>query len=153
MPFASVKDIDIGVVGTDDAQIMANELELFTVVRNLVDNAIRYTPVGGKVDLDVTPNASGVTLRITDSGPGIAITERDRVFDPFYRTLGNDEQGSGLGLSIVKAICERMGADLKLAFGDESTQSGLSVIVTIPTTTKRPHQGPLDAPPESGVIT
>ncbi len=140
MPLASARDIDIGVVGEQDAQVLVAELDLLAVVRNLVDNAIRYTQHGGKVDLAVSQDEQQVTLRFTDSGPGIAVSERDRVFDPFYRTLGNEEHGSGLGLSIVKAICERIGADVQLTYGDETARSGLSVSVAIPTTPVSPQK-------------
>jgi len=70
---------------------------------------------------------------VIDNGPGIAPDERERVFDPFYRTLGSDEVGSGLGLSIVKAIAERLGAEVRLEFADETGRSGLCVSVLIPT--------------------
>ena len=132
MPLAVAKGIDIGVVGDHDAQVLVTDLDMIAVVRNLVDNAIRYTPNGGRVDLAVAQDTQHLTLCITDSGPGIAISERDRVFDPFYRTLGSDELGSGLGLSIVKAICDRIGAEVRLAYSDETTRSGLSVSVLIP---------------------
>jgi two-component system OmpR family sensor kinase len=71
-------------------------------------------------------------VRIQDSGPGIEVAERERVFDPFYCTLGNDPSGSGLGLPIVKAIAERIGAEIELTFADEAKQSGLCVSVFVP---------------------
>jgi two-component system, OmpR family, sensor kinase len=133
MPLAEAKEIDVGVEGTEDALVRASELDLIAIVKNLVDNAIRYTPRGGKVDLSVRTTRTHVSLRVIDNGPGIAPDERARVFDPFYRTLGSDEVGSGLGLSIVKAIAERLGAEVRLEFADETDQSGLCVSVLIPT--------------------
>ena len=133
MPLAEAKEIDVGVEGTEDALVRASELDLIAIVKNLVDNAIRYTPRGGKVDLSVRGTPSHVLLRVIDNGPGIAPDERERVFDPFYRTLGSDEVGSGLGLSIVKAIAERLGAEVRLEFADETGRSGLCVSVLIPT--------------------
>ncbi|WP_196798234.1 sensor histidine kinase, partial [Burkholderia vietnamiensis] len=65
------------------------------------------------------------------TGPGIPLAERHRVFDPFYRTLGSEQIGSGLGLSIVQAIAHRIGAEIRLDFVDE-TQTGLSVAVIVP---------------------
>jgi len=97
-----------------------------------VDNAIRYTPEGGRVDLSLVLEGGRASLRIQDSGPGIPVAERARVFDPFYRALGNDALGSGLGLSIVQAIAERIGAEVRLAAVDEATQSGLCVSVLLP---------------------
>ena len=132
MPLAETKQIDIGVIGNEDARVWVNELDLTTVVKNLVDNAIRYTPAGGKVDLSVTAARDRTTLKIQDSGPGIQIAERKRVFDPFYRPPGSEQAGSGLGLSIVKVILERMGAEIQLSYSDEANCSGLSVCISIP---------------------
>ena len=132
MPLAQARQIDIGVEGERDARVWVNEADLLAVVKNLVDNAIRYTPSGGTVDLSVSTQDGHAILRIQDSGPGIQVTERERVFDPFYRTLGNDQVGSGLGLSIVKAITDRMGAELELGFSDEAKRSGLCVCVRLP---------------------
>ena len=132
LPVAEAKQIDIGVVGSQDAQILVNELDVMTIVKNLVDNAIRHTPTGGRVDLSVATTATHVILEIQDTGPGIQNAERERVFDPFYRTLGSDQVGSGLGLSIVKAISDRIGADIDLGFSDDVRQSGLYVRVRVP---------------------
>ncbi len=132
MPLADDKHIDMGVEGEQDAQLWVNELDLMAVVKNLVDNAIRYTPDGGRVDLSVTTKEGSAILRIQDSGPGIQVAERERVFDPFYRMLGSDQVGSGLGLSIVKAVADRIGAEIQLGFSDEVTHSGLCVCVFVP---------------------
>ena len=133
MPLAEARHIDIGVEGTQDAQVWASELDLITVVKNLVDNAIRYTPEGGRVDLSVEVLQRKAVLRIQDSGPGIALAERGRVFDPFYRTLGSEQVGSGLGLSIVQTIANRLGAEIRLDFSNQAKQTGLSVAVIVPT--------------------
>ncbi|NMM18343.1 MAG: two-component sensor histidine kinase [Rhodoferax sp.] len=132
MPLAEAKHIDLGVEGEQDVQLWVNEPDLMAVVKNLVDNAIRYTPDGGRVDLSVTTEEGRAILKIQDSGPGIQVTERERVFDPFYRTLGSDQIGSGLGLSIVKAVTDRIGAEIQLGFSDEVAHSGLCVCVLVP---------------------
>ncbi|AZS77757.1 two-component sensor histidine kinase [Achromobacter spanius] len=129
MPLAEAKHIDIGVEGTQDAEVWASEMDMIALVKNLVDNAIRYTPEGGRVDLSVGASEGKAELRVQDSGPGIPQAERDRVFDPFYRTLGNEQIGSGLGLSIVQTVAHRVGAEIRLDFSDEERQIGLSVIV------------------------
>jgi two-component system OmpR family sensor kinase len=129
-PLAEARHIDIGVEGEQDVELRVSELDLTAIVRNLVDNAIRYTPDAGKVDLSVALEPGGVALRVQDSGPGIPASERSRVFDPFYRVLGNEQPGSGLGLSIVQSICDRIGAKVRLTWTDEAQQSGLSVCVT-----------------------
>ena len=132
MPLAEAKHIDIGVEGTQDADVWVSELDMIAVVKNLVDNAIRYTPEGGRVDLSVDVSDGKAVLRIQDSGPGIPLAERDRVFDPFYRTLGSEQIGSGLGLSIVQTIAHRIGAEIRLDFSDQAKQTGLSVAILIP---------------------
>lgn len=132
LPLAEARHIDIGLEGNEDATVWASELDLLTLVKNLVDNAIRYTPVGGRVDLSVTTQEGRAVLRIQDSGPGIEVSERERVFDPFYRTLGSDQAGSGLGLSIAKAIADRIGAEIQLGFSDEVAHCGLCVCVLVP---------------------
>lgn len=134
MPLADAKNIDITAEGTQDAMVWVCELDLFTLVRNLVDNAIRYTPRGGRVYLSVNAERSRTMLRIRDTGPGIPLDQRVRVFDRFYRLLGSEQVGSGLGLSIVQAIATRIGAEVHLAFSDEAKQTGLTVEVLIPAT-------------------
>jgi two-component system OmpR family sensor kinase len=127
LPLAELKHLDIGVETGEDMQVLMNEIDLVTVVKNLVDNAIRYTPRNGRVDLSLVMDNGKALLQVKDSGPGIPTGERGRVFDPFYRSLGTDEPGSGLGLSIVKAIVDRAGAQVKLGFTDEQARSGLCV--------------------------
>ena len=72
-----------------------DELELVSLVMSLVDNAIRYTPPGGRVNLSTQRTDTHVCVTIADTGPGIAPHERERVFDPFYRVPGNAQIGSG----------------------------------------------------------
>ena len=134
MPLAEEKRIDLGLVDGLDAWVKVSEIDLFTLVKNLVDNAIRYSPEGSRVDLSVsmTPDRA-LSLRVCDDGPGIPRDERTRVFDPFYRSLGSTQTGSGLGLSIVKAVADRYGAQVLLAFADEEKQSGLCVTVLLNT--------------------
>ncbi len=132
MPLAEARQIDIGVEGGLDAQVSVSELDMLAIVRNLVDNAIRYTPEGGRVDLSVVSSGGRAVLRIRDSGPGIPPAERKRVFDPFYRTLGCEQTGSGLGLSIVKTIADRTGIEVCLDSSDMAGQCGLCVSLVMP---------------------
>lgn len=106
--------IDLGVNGEQDARTRVAAADLKMLVKNLVENAIRYTPLGGQVDVSVRSAGGKVSLIVENTGPGIAEHERQRVFDPFYRVLGQDQDGSGLGLSIVKAIADRVGAEVTL---------------------------------------
>ncbi|WP_430293308.1 ATP-binding protein [Pseudomonas sp. B1-22] len=126
LPLAEKKQIDLGVDG-DDCQIVASELDLQALIKNLADNAVRYTPAGGKIDLLVHRRGERVVLQVRDTGPGIPESERERVFDAFYRVPGNPEIGSGLGLSIVKTIAARIGASVCLDFTDRAARTGLCV--------------------------
>jgi two-component system OmpR family sensor kinase len=131
LPLAERKHIDIGVESIEDVQVIINEMDLLVLVKNLVENAIRYTPPGGRIDLSVDRVQETIILQVKDSGPGIPVDVRKRVFDPFYRSLGTDEAGSGLGLSIVKAIAERTGISVQLGFSDETQNSGLCVSIRL----------------------
>lgn len=132
MPLAQAKSIDLGMVGEKDFNLRVSEIDLKTLLKNLIDNAIHYTPEAGRIDLRIRSFMGKTFLQIEDSGPGIPEDERERVFDPFYRILGNDEVGSGLGLSIVKAITDRLGAKVTLQYVNEQEKSGLNVVVEFP---------------------
>lgn len=132
LPLAEAKSLDLGVIDETDAHIPANPVELQTLIKNLVDNAIRYTPAGGRVDLAIRAKAGLVVLEIEDSGPGIAPNDRERVFIPFSRLLGSQAEGSGLGLSIVRTIAYRLGAKIELGYADEAASLGLRVRVIFP---------------------
>lgn len=101
---------------------------------NLVDNAIRYTPANGRVQITITQNDDQGVLNVMDSGPGIPHEDRERVFDRFYRREGSDETGSGLGLAIVKTIVDRYGATLQLA---DSSLGGTEVRIKFAASTYR----------------
>jgi two-component system OmpR family sensor kinase len=115
VPLAEVKNIDLGVIGGVDAQVEAQLVDLKLLVKNLIDNAIRYTPDGGRVDITVGSENGSAPLQVDDTGPSIPLDERDRVFDPFYRVLGNGEMGSGLGLAITRTVAATMGARIELS--------------------------------------
>jgi two-component system sensor histidine kinase QseC len=129
-PRATVKRIDLGMSeGTGgDAVIIGNADLLNILVRNLLDNAVRYTPEGGKIDVCVGLRDDRVILQVADSGPGILPERRNRVFDRFYRIEGSAEQGSGLGLSIVSRIAEIHAAPISLT--DGLNARGITVTVT-----------------------
>jgi signal transduction histidine kinase len=131
LPLAAAKQIDLGIEQVAELTVQADETGLFTLLRNLVDNAVRYTPEGGRVDLSLDETPEAICLTVEDNGPGIAPAERERVMDAFYRVLGSDTAGSGLGLSIVKAVADRLGASVVLT--DSSRYpSGLKVCVYLP---------------------
>ncbi|MCP4475000.1 MAG: two-component sensor histidine kinase [Gammaproteobacteria bacterium] len=114
-PIALKKSIDIALQTSEsDNDVYGNETALAILIRNLVDNAIRYTPNHGKIIVSVTTQDGQVILSIQDSGPGIALNIRDRIFERFYRVLGSKTTGSGLGLAIVKQIAELHKAEIEL---------------------------------------
>jgi len=129
---ASAKQVDLGMSErTHNGAIINGNIDLLMImIRNLLDNAVRYTPEGGKVNASVRLRDEYVILQIEDSGPGIPPERRTRVFDRFYRIEGHTEQGCGLGLSIVSRITEIFGASINLADGLDA--AGLSVTVTFP---------------------
>lgn len=131
MPLAEQKQLDLAVDG-DDACVDIREVELRAVIRNLLENAIRHAPICGQVELRVTQDASFVELCVRDNGPGIAPEAWQRVFDPFYRAPGNLEEGSGLGLSIVRTIVLRTGGSLDVGYADGTHRRGWQVCVRWP---------------------
>lgn len=127
--------LDLGAVTKGKVMVQGDINQLTVLLNNLVENALRYTPAGGMVDVSVEVEDGQPALRVVDSGPGIAESERERVFDRFYRCEGaqsqaRDSSGSGLGLSIVKAIAERHSAYVSLA--TPKAGHGLEVRVRFP---------------------
>ncbi|WP_255219027.1 sensor histidine kinase [Paraburkholderia kururiensis] len=111
---ANGKRIDLGLQQVDDIEVVADAPALAVVLRNLVDNAVRYTPEGGKVDVSVRRTGRYLVLDVEDSGQGIPAEQLSRVLEPFYRIPGTAAAGSGLGLSIVTEIARRSGGQLTL---------------------------------------
>jgi two-component system OmpR family sensor kinase len=130
---AQAKGVDLGLCQADAACVEGQPEALGILLRNLVDNAVKYTPGGGTVDISVRKAAGTVQLVVEDSGPGIPPEERERVFDRFYRVPGSEAAGSGLGLAIIKAIAARHGATLTL--GQSERLGGLSAVVSFPPAT------------------
>lgn len=127
---AEQQRIDLGAIAANEAMIQGDAQHLTILVNNLVDNALRHTPAGGKVDVCAEPRQGQPCLIVTDSGPGIPAAERERVFDRFYRSAdAPPSTGSGLGLAIVRAVAQRHGAEVTLG---EAPGGGLSVSVLFP---------------------
>ncbi|EJE51813.1 signal transduction histidine kinase [Acidovorax sp. CF316] len=124
VPRALEKRIDLGYDGAEPGSpgvwVDGNPTLLKELVRNLVDNALNYTPSApdrpGVVTARVLADTFGrvLLLQVEDSGPGVPESERDLVFQPFYRALGSDADGSGLGLPIVLEIARKHGAEVQL---------------------------------------
>ena len=124
---AESRHIDLSLDREGDIPVRGDREALRTLVRNLVDNAVRYTPPGGSVQLRCHTGAGGAKLDVVDTGPGIAAADRARVFDRFYRRANANETGTGLGLAIVKAIAARHGARVDLG---DAPSGGLHVTVS-----------------------
>jgi two-component system OmpR family sensor kinase len=125
---AEAKRIDLGAGRVDEGvAVEGDPAGLRTLLANLVDNAVRHTPAGGRIDVSAGMAAGAPYLEVVDTGPGIPAPERARVFERFVRLPGAGEGGSGLGLSIVKAIAERHGATAALS---DTPGGGLTVRVS-----------------------
>lgn len=122
---ARARAIDLGFEGEEPAQVVAERVLLREAIANLIHNAITYTPAGGIVTVRVQADVAGHQLSVCDNGPGIPADERGRVLERFYRRPNAGGSGSGLGLSIVKEICDRHGVELALY--DGAGQPGLCV--------------------------
>lgn len=132
---ADDRKIDLGAVTEGTPTVHADVQQLAILLNNLVDNALRHTPAGGRIDVAAQVDQGRPCLRVTDSGPGISAAERERVFDRFYRGSsvsadGHAPHGSGLGLAIARAVAERHGADITLDEAPGGT--GLRVSVRFP---------------------
>jgi len=116
LPQAQARGIDLGVAQADAASVPGEAAALRILLGNLIDNAIKYAPVGGRVDVSLLrpDDDAGTLLCVEDNGPGIPEAERERAFDRFYRLADGKAEGSGLGLAIVRTIADRQGASVRL---------------------------------------
>jgi len=119
MPLADQRRIEVGFSGACAVHVDAVASDLRSVFDNLLDNALRYTPEGGSVEVRLHPLASGPVVDIVDTGPGIAPALRERVFDRFFRVPGAAADGSGLGLAITRAAALRHGLRVELRTRDD----------------------------------
>jgi two-component system, OmpR family, sensor kinase len=126
---ADARNIDLGVGACSEMNIVGQEAGLRMLLGNLIDNALRYTPTGGRVDVELARENGNAVIRVSDNGPGIPVAERERVFERFYRVANPDIPGSGLGLSIVRQVALLHGGGVELA---TSPTGGLTVSVTLP---------------------
>ena len=140
---ASARGVDLGVTdgaadlsGAAPVVVNGDATALRALLSNLVDNAVRYTPRAGRVDVTVEKEGADAIVAVRDSGPGIPASERTRVFDRFYRSTAPgaaDIPGSGLGLAIVKRVADRHDATITLGPGIAAAAGdGLTVTVRFP---------------------
>lgn len=123
LPAAEAKDIDLGLEECDRLSLRASPESLRLILGNALENAIKYTPVGGEVTLRIIDDGGMAVIEVVDSGTGIPSAERDHVFDAFYRMPGTIGTGSGLGLAIAREAATRLGGEINLK--DRRDCSGL----------------------------
>jgi two-component system sensor histidine kinase QseC len=146
-PFALGRNVEIELQDSGSVSVEGHSDLLSVLLRNLVDNAVRYSPPGSSVRVDVDRTNGVANIVVRDEGPGIAPDERARIGQRFYRVLGSGQSGSGLGLSIARRIAEIHGAQLR--FHDGNHGKGLQVVVEFPS--PEPASGELFAKrPQSG---
>ncbi len=130
-PKAVAAGIDYAVEAEEPLPILGNPMIVAEMVVNLIDNAIRYSPAGGRIAIRASAGRGHATVGIEDDGPGIPAAEREAVFGRFYRLKrDSDKEGSGLGLPIVRSLAEASGAALSLA--DGASGKGLLATLTFP---------------------
>ncbi|MBB3257046.1 two-component system OmpR family sensor kinase [Paraburkholderia bannensis] len=131
LPLADARGVDLGVERLDEASVRATEGDLRVLIKNLIDNAIRYVHAGGRVDVSVLCDAQKVTIEVIDDGPGIAESDLPYVFDRFFRAAGNDVEGSGLGLAIAQTLAQSYGGRVTLE-NRGAGQSGIVARIELP---------------------
>ncbi len=115
VPLADLKGVDLGLIETTSACCLGSEVELKALFGNLIENAVKYSPAGGRVDVSLKLEGKDAVVEITDSGPGIAREAMPRIFERFFRADTLHGTGSGLGLAIVKQVADRHGFALSVA--------------------------------------
>ena len=123
VPLAEARRIDLGLTTVEPGTVRADARDLRSVFDNLLENALRYTPAGGRVDVSLKQADGAPQVEVLDTGPGIPPELLERVFDRFYRVLGTGTQGSGLGLAIARGAADRAGLHIELV--NRSDRSGL----------------------------
>jgi two-component system OmpR family sensor kinase len=132
MSSAQGRAVDVGFERIESVAVRADSTALAVLTRNLIDNALRYTPDGGRVDIHIYPEGSRAILRVEDTGPGICEQDLPHVFEPFYRGRRSNGDGTGLGLSIVGRIVKGLDGSITLENIPLPKGPGLRAVVTIP---------------------
>ena len=126
---ASARGIELELVCEDRVPVLGERESLVSMIDNLVNNAIKYSPSGSTVVVHVAHEGPHALLTVADQGPGIPAALRERVFDRFFRNPDQTQSGSGLGLAIVKSVIDRHGGEVTLG---ETAEGGLLVTVRLP---------------------
>ena len=132
LPEALDRGIDLGFALVEPLPVRSEPVMLAAIIRNLLDNALRFTPRGGTIDIGAYREDDVAILQVEDTGPGIASTDMDQIFEPFFRGSRPEGEGTGLGLSIVKRIVDSLGGGIALENIAGAGRSGLRVTVRLP---------------------
>lgn len=141
-PLAIARDVDLGLVAACDAETPGDADDFRTLLETVLENAVRYTPAGGTVDVAMRAIPAGTEIAVRDTGPGIPPEALPRVAERFFRVEGQEAEGSGLGLAIAELIARRHGVTLTLR--NREGMGGLEAILTFPSV-------PADLPTHSKV--
>jgi two-component system OmpR family sensor kinase len=129
-PAASAAGVTLRLRTDTHATVRADSRRLLLIFGNLLDNALRYTPTGGEIELRAQSAAGSIQIEVQDQGPGLPQAELARVFEPFYRVAGDPGGASGLGLATVANLVKELGGHVKLRNRDD--RSGLLACITLP---------------------
>ncbi len=121
LPLAEAKHIDMGLEEIAKLSLTGSRLSLRLLLKNALENALKYTPEGGVVTLRLRSEMNSAVIEIVDNGPGIPAAERDRVFDAFYRMPDSVGEGNGLGLAIAREAALRLGGTVGLYGAEHGT--------------------------------
>jgi signal transduction histidine kinase len=127
-PVADAKGVDLGLAAGESLVLHGSEHDFRALARNAIENAVLYTPPGGKVDVRLYRHGSQAVFEVEDTGPGIAQEHLARVFDPFYRVPGSSQPGSGLGLAIIRSAQSRLGGAVSLENRGPGAGHGLKFV-------------------------
>ncbi len=128
-PLASARGIELEFFADDEIRVAGIRERLVSLIDNLIENAVKYSPEGGRIEVQLQSTTTSARLRVSDAGPGIPAELRERVFDRFFRDPNQTQSGSGLGLAIVKAVTQQHNGRVNLS---TSAEGGLMVTVDFP---------------------
>jgi two-component system OmpR family sensor kinase len=137
LPIAAARGVDLGFGRLEAVFVRGGATALAVMLRNLLDNALRHTPAGGRVDLYLYRDGNDAVVRIEDTGPGIVPADLERVFEPFFRGSRSADEGTGLGLSIVHRIVGGFDGTITIENIAAPERSGLRVTVILPAASTR----------------
>jgi len=138
VPIASTKNIKLIFEPCDECTINGDEDGMRTLINNLLDNAVRHTPADGQVTVSLYKQDGKGVLKVTDTGPGVADAEKNKIFQRFYRVPGTSMSGAGLGLAIVKDVANNHGAIVTVANGPRNIGTTFSVVFRYQSTDRLP---------------